>query len=640
MARPRADDDFPVECARKYRPERILAAGGFGTVWLATQVDLGRPVAVKLLNADSLDPDEHVERFLTEARVTASLSHPNIVVLLDHGLDGGRPWIAYEYLPGSTLREELVDGPMPWWVALDVVSQVATAVEAAHEKGVLHRDLKPENIIHGGNGHYKVTDFGIAKWVSGSRVQTQAGYIMGTPAYVAPEQIARGLATPQTDIYSLGILLFELVVGTVPFNDENPVKILEKHVKADPPRPGALRPTVPGSVDRIVLKCLSKSPSRRYLTVGSFLKAVREALSTAPGQTSSPPRPAGSQPDRDGSNDPAPATVGRRPGADAGPRRIPGLVAAIAAVALALAMVYGLWPGARSAPPVASRTVAAGPGFARRLELAVEREQAVFATLTDTGFQLAVAPGGGVSQAQALLSRIQENHRELSTLWADLEPIRRDLGAHAGPALCVLERTAAYRFITWTEIQRVSDLLRYTRRKPRAGEELETMDVLGLASLASMKYGVEGIGLLGDHFEWAVATFDRAGGTGQGDVVARVLADNFLVGSCFNVGDPEPRHLASYCGLVHGFKRKLSALAPPVGPPLVDAIGDFWEWRFAACCRQSPCPTSSQVHADLIRLEEAVGGPKAAFDDLRRWIVRKEKSRGAGPAPDAPASAR
>ncbi|MBI4862648.1 MAG: serine/threonine protein kinase [Candidatus Riflebacteria bacterium] len=183
------ESGLPGRCGEKFKVLQLLREGGYGRIFLAQQEDLDRPVVVKILSPASLKEAEDVQRFLNEARITTRLSHPNIVVVIDHDVEDGIPWIAYEYLPGRNLRDALVRGAISLDGALDVGVQVAAALEEAHSKEVLHRDIKPENVVEVEPGRYKVIDFGIAKWSGDHAVHTMSGYIMGTPNYMSPELI-------------------------------------------------------------------------------------------------------------------------------------------------------------------------------------------------------------------------------------------------------------------------------------------------------------------------------------------------------------------------------------------------------------------------------------------------------------------
>ena len=254
---------LPPGCARSYRLERPLSEGGFGAVLLATQLKMGRPVAIKLLHSDHLTDPEQVQRFSNEARITAQLSHPNIVTIIDFDVEDGVPWIAYEFLPGKTLHQKMAGGKLPWKDAVRACADVLAGLDAAHGRGVLHRDIKPQNVMESHDGSYKVTDFGIAKWSGRSAVKTRTGVLIGTPAYLAPELIRGEEAGAAADLYSVGVLLFELVAGRPPFTDDSPVITLQHHLKSAPPDLRTLEPEIPPELARVVASLLAKAPAGR-----------------------------------------------------------------------------------------------------------------------------------------------------------------------------------------------------------------------------------------------------------------------------------------------------------------------------------------------------------------------------------------
>jgi serine/threonine-protein kinase len=275
------DEVLPPGCAAKYEHTRRLAAGGFGTVHLARHRDLDRPVAIKLLNRDALKDPESVERFMNEARITASLVHPHIVVLLDHGVDEGVPWIAYEYVPATSLRARMLERSLDWREALAFGGQIASALAEAHGRGVLHRDVKPENVLVVGDASCKVADFGTAKWAAAELIQTQAGLILGTPAYLAPEMIGGAPATPQSDVYATGVLLYELLTGRVPFDDLEVASVLRGHLSREPEPPSSLA-DVPAAVDGLVAKALAKSRADRFISATALQIAIEGTLDDGP----------------------------------------------------------------------------------------------------------------------------------------------------------------------------------------------------------------------------------------------------------------------------------------------------------------------------------------------------------------------
>ncbi len=247
----------------RYKVIRKLGAGGMADVYLAEDQELGRRVAIKVLNDRHASDEQFVERFRREAKNAAGLSHPNIVSIYDRGEAEGSYYIAMEYLDGRTLKELLVrNGPPPIPIAIDYVRQVLGAIGFAHRNRIVHRDIKPHNVVVGSDGRLTVTDFGIAR--SGASQMTEAGSIVGTAQYLSPEQ-ARGAGVDATsDIYSMGVVLYELLTGEVPFTGETPVEIAMKHLSEVPRRPSELRPEVPHDLDLVVLRALAKDPADRY----------------------------------------------------------------------------------------------------------------------------------------------------------------------------------------------------------------------------------------------------------------------------------------------------------------------------------------------------------------------------------------
>jgi serine/threonine-protein kinase len=251
----------------RYRIVRKLGSGGMANVYLAEDQELGRRVAIKILNDRHAGDEQFVERFRREAKNAAGLSHPNIVSIYDRGEAAeGAYYIAMEYLDGRSLKELIVArGPAPIPIAIDYARQILAALRFAHRNGVIHRDIKPHNILVDSEGRVKVTDFGIARAEqAGAQQMTEAGSIIGTAQYLSPEQ-ARGMRVDKTsDLYSLGIVLYELLTGTVPFTGETPVEIAMKHLSAIPDPPSERRREVPHALDMVVLRALAKDPRDRY----------------------------------------------------------------------------------------------------------------------------------------------------------------------------------------------------------------------------------------------------------------------------------------------------------------------------------------------------------------------------------------
>jgi serine/threonine-protein kinase len=247
----------------RYVIKRKLGSGGMADVYLAEDQELGRRVALKLLDERHASDEQFVERFRREAQSAAGLNHPSIVSIFDRGQAEGTYYIAMEYLDGRTLKELLIrNGPTPPAIAIDYARQILGALSFAHRNGIVHRDIKPHNIIVRPDGRLKVTDFGIAR--SGASQMTEAGSIVGTAQYLSPEQARGAPVDPRSDLYSLGIVLYEMLTGKVPFTGDTPVEIAMKHLSQVPEPPSTLRPEVPHDLDAVVMRALAKDPDQRY----------------------------------------------------------------------------------------------------------------------------------------------------------------------------------------------------------------------------------------------------------------------------------------------------------------------------------------------------------------------------------------
>src|ERR687888_327981 len=265
----------------RYRIIRKLGAGGMANVYLAEDQELGRRVAIKILDDRHAADDSFIERFRREAKNAAGLSHPNIVSIYDRGEAEGTYYIAMEYLAGRSLKELIVSrGPTPIRIAIDYTRQTLAALGFAHRNGIVHRDIKPHNVVVDADGRLKVTDFGIAR--SGASQMTEVGSIIGTAQYLSPEQ-ARGSPVDQTsDLYSVGVVLYELLTGQVPFTGDTPLEIAMKHLSEVPKPPSELRPEVPHDLDLVVLRALAKDPDDRYQTAEEMDKDLERVLSGMP----------------------------------------------------------------------------------------------------------------------------------------------------------------------------------------------------------------------------------------------------------------------------------------------------------------------------------------------------------------------
>src|SRR5579883_975806 len=261
----------PTQASRvyseRYELDHLIARGGMAEVYRARDRLLDRPVALKVLFPELSVDRAFVERFRREAQAAANLSHPNIVPVFDWGEDTGTYFIVMEFVDGrplsAILKSSKVLSPER---AADIGASVAAALGYAHKNKVIHRDVKPGNVLITDEGQVKVTDFGIARALNTEESLTQTGAVMGTATYFSPEQAEGAGVDARSDIYSLGVVLFEMVTGRPPFMGESPVAVASKHVREDVPAPRSINPAVPSDLEAVILKCLAKSPDYRYAT--------------------------------------------------------------------------------------------------------------------------------------------------------------------------------------------------------------------------------------------------------------------------------------------------------------------------------------------------------------------------------------
>ena len=262
--------------ADRYELEELVDHGGMSSVYRGHDRLLERNVALKILHAHFVDDVEYVERFRREARAVAQLSHPNIVTVIDRGSSNGHQFIVFEYVDGENLKQLLErTGPLPVGRALDLGVQIADALAFAHAHDLVHRDVKPQNVLIDPAGDAKVTDFGIARSLDVDRGVTQTGTVLGTSNYLSPEQAEGRVVTPATDVYSLGVVLYELLTGEVPFHGDNLVVVAMKHVTEHPPSLLALRPDVPPRLARAVERAMAKDPADRFASMNAFANELR-----------------------------------------------------------------------------------------------------------------------------------------------------------------------------------------------------------------------------------------------------------------------------------------------------------------------------------------------------------------------------
>ena len=260
----------------RYRILHRVGSGGMADVYLAEDTHLGRQVALKVLHRRFAQDQEFVERFRREASAAAGLQHPNVVGVFDRGKHDGTYYIAMEHLGGRTLKDIVgEEAPLDQLRVVDLGTQILQAAGFAHRHGVIHRDFKPHNVIVDDAGHAKVTDFGIAR--AGASEMTETGSIMGTAQYLSPEQAQGHAVTAASDLYSIGVMLFEMLAGQLPFEGDSAVSVALKHLSEPPPPISQFRPDVHPALESVVMAALAKDPARRWQSAEDFVAALTAA---------------------------------------------------------------------------------------------------------------------------------------------------------------------------------------------------------------------------------------------------------------------------------------------------------------------------------------------------------------------------
>jgi tRNA A-37 threonylcarbamoyl transferase component Bud32 len=349
----------------RYRLVRRIASGGMGEVWEADDTVLGRRVALKVLAEELAADDRATRRFVREARATARLAHPNVARVYDFGGHGGAPFLVMELLEGETLADRVAAGPLPPAEAARVAAAVADALDAAHQRGIVHRDVKPSNVMLTPDGDVKVMDFGIAAAADETHSTTGSG-LYATVAYVAPERVAGQPATPASDVYSLGAVLYELLCGRPPFSGGSPALVARAHLHDQPLPVRQVAPWVPARLAEACQAALAKDPARRPSSAAAFAARLRAAAAGGGRLEEDPgPEPTRAMPPGQALPAPAEATVQVGPGRPVWRRhrrRVTVLLGVVLVALLALVAVRELAGGPapeprRPAAPVPAGTV-------------------------------------------------------------------------------------------------------------------------------------------------------------------------------------------------------------------------------------------------------------------------------------------
>jgi serine/threonine protein kinase len=261
-----------------YRILEQIGIGGMAAVYKAYQPAMDRYVAIKVIAAHFAQEEMFLKRFRREAQAVAKLEHAHILPVYDSGEADGRPYLVTRYLEAGTLKDRLAEGPLPLIKINHIIGQVGSALDYAHRMGVIHRDVKPSNVLLDAEGDTFLTDFGLAKMMEASAQLTETGVGIGTPAYMSPEQGKGAKVDSRTDVYSLGVVLYEMATGRTPYEAETPLAVVLKHIQEPLPLPRSVRPDLPEGVERVILRAMAKEPDDRFQTVAEMVRALDAAV--------------------------------------------------------------------------------------------------------------------------------------------------------------------------------------------------------------------------------------------------------------------------------------------------------------------------------------------------------------------------
>ena len=277
---------YPHTLAGRYEVREAIGEGNFSVSYRATDKVLGRDVAIKVLREQYVQHAGFTSRFENEARAAALISHPNVIQVFDYGREDDIAFIVMQYVPGLSLKDYIRDhAPLSVDESTEFTRQILDGLAAIHEAGIIHRDIKPQNVLMSDQRHLKLTDFGIARLESAAAGLTESGTALGTAAYMAPEQASGQTLGRETDLYAVGVILYEMTTGQLPFPGDNPVQVMYRHVNEEPPPPRAINPSIPSTVEAFILRAMTKDPSGRFPSA----RAMRDAL-VSPGMAGVPRR--------------------------------------------------------------------------------------------------------------------------------------------------------------------------------------------------------------------------------------------------------------------------------------------------------------------------------------------------------------
>ncbi len=341
----------------QYEITALLGKGGMAAVYRARQLNIRREVAIKVIKSDLTESPDFVMRFEREAETIASLRHPHILKLFDYGQEGEVIYLVMELVSGGSLSDLIRQGPLPIDTTSRLLDQIASALDYAHKRGIIHRDLKPQNILLDEEGNAVLTDFGIAKLLRETTALTQSGHAMGTPSYMAPEQWRGRAIDARTDIYALGVTVFEMLTGRLPFIADTPFSMMHQHIYEPPPPVRQLNAGVPPGVEQVIDRGLAKEPEQRYQSASEMAQAFKSMLHSAeqpPAPARRPPTPVLPPPDAE----PSPTLAEFVPEHKRTSRRGLIVIAAILVLLLAGGALFAALSGGRSETATPSRTAA------------------------------------------------------------------------------------------------------------------------------------------------------------------------------------------------------------------------------------------------------------------------------------------